>query len=100
MPLLTTSALSTEVLEDALLTLEQVTTRISVLALNASRNPEQSVRVRMLLGDLLADIQDCERELGTNGASGRLSFSSLVPDRPATIAPLTLPLFLLPYPLQ
>jgi hypothetical protein len=36
-----------------------------VLALNASRNPEQSVRVRMLLGDLLADIQDCEEQLGT-----------------------------------
>ncbi len=52
-------------LDDALLTLEQVTARITVLALNASRNPEQSPRVRMLLGDLLADIQDCERELGT-----------------------------------
>ena len=49
----------------ALLTLEQISTRITVLALNASRNPEQSVRVRMLLGDLLADIQDCESELGT-----------------------------------
>jgi len=65
MPLLTTSALSTEVLESALLTLEQISTRLTVLALNASRNPEQSVRVRMLLGDLLADIQDCESELGT-----------------------------------
>ena len=87
-------------LQDALLTLEQISTRITVLALNASRNPEQTPRVRMLLGDLLADIQDCESELGTNGASGRLSFSSLAPDRPATIAPLTLPLFLLPDPLQ
>ena len=65
MPPLTTSALSTEVLESALLTLEQISTRITVLALNASRNPEQSVRVRMLLGDLLADIQDCEEQLGT-----------------------------------
>jgi hypothetical protein len=65
MPLLTTSALTTEVLESALLTLEQISTRITVLALNASRNPEQSVRVRMLLGDLLADIQDCEEQLGT-----------------------------------
>ena len=64
MSTLTTSALSTEVLESALLTLEQVTTRISVLALNASKNPEQATRVRMLLGDLLADIQDCESELG------------------------------------
>ena len=65
MSTLTTSALSTEVLEDALLTLEQITTRITVLALNASRNPEQAPMVRMLLGDLLADIQDCEEQLGT-----------------------------------
>jgi hypothetical protein len=64
MPLLTTSALSTEVLESALLTLEQISTRITVLALNASKNPEQTPRVRMLLGDLLADLQDCESELG------------------------------------
>ena len=64
MPLLTTSALSTEVLESALLTLEQISTRITVLALNASRNPQQSPRVRMLLGDLLEDIQDCEEDLG------------------------------------
>ena len=65
MPLLTTSTLSTEVLDTALLTLEQISTRITVLALNASRIPVQSPRVRMLLGDLLADIQDCESELGT-----------------------------------
>ena len=65
MPPLKTSALSTEVLESALLTLEQISTRITVLALNASKNPEQSPRVRMLLGDLLADIQDCESELAT-----------------------------------
>jgi hypothetical protein len=67
MSTLTTSVPSTEVLEDALLTLDQISTRITVLALNASRNPEQSVKVRMLLGDLLADIQDCESELGTYG---------------------------------
>ena len=62
---LTTASLSTEVLESALLTLEQISTRITVLALNASRNPEQTPRVRMLLGDLLADIQDYESDLGT-----------------------------------
>jgi hypothetical protein len=65
MTTLTTASLSTEVLEDTLLTLEQMTTRLTVLALNASRTPEQSPRVRMLLGDLLADIQDCENDLGT-----------------------------------
>ena len=61
----TTSVPSTEVLESALLTLDQNTIRITVLALNASRNPEQSVRDRALLSDLLADIQDCEDELET-----------------------------------
>jgi hypothetical protein len=65
MTTLTTSVPSTEVLESALLTLEQISTRITVLAVNASRNPEQSPRVRMLLGDLLADIKDCEEQLGT-----------------------------------
>jgi hypothetical protein len=65
MTTLTASVHSTEVLEDALLTLAQISTRITVLGLNAPRNPEQSPRVRMLLGDLLADIQDCESELGT-----------------------------------
>ena len=64
MPPLTTSVLSTEVLVSTLLTLDQISTRLTVLALNASRNPEQSPKVRMLLGDLLADIQDCESELG------------------------------------
>jgi hypothetical protein len=68
MTAVTTSALSTEVLESGLLTLEQISTSVTVLALNASRNPEQSPRVRMLLGDLLADIQDCASELGTYGA--------------------------------
>ena len=65
MTTLTTASLATEFLEDALLTLEQMSTRLTVLALNASRTPEQSPRVRMLLGDLLADIQDCEGDLGT-----------------------------------
>ena len=64
MTTLTTSALSTEVLVSALLTLEQISTRITVLALNASRNPEQTVRFRALLSDLLAGVQDCESELG------------------------------------
>ena len=65
MTTLTNSVPSTEVLEDALLTLEQISTRITALALNASRNPDQSVRFRTLMSDLLADIQDCEEQLGT-----------------------------------
>jgi hypothetical protein len=46
MTTLTTSALSTEVLESALLTLELITTRITVHALKAPSNPEQSARER------------------------------------------------------
>ena len=68
MTTLTTDRIGTELLQDTLMTLEQVTTSLTVLALNASRNPEQSPRVRMLLGDLLADIQDCEKQLGTYAA--------------------------------
>jgi hypothetical protein len=72
MPSLTTAALSTEVLEGALLTLEQITTRITVHVLNAPRNPEQSARVRALMSDLLADIQDCEEQLRIYAPSGCL----------------------------
>ena len=52
MPPITTSALSAEVLESALLTLEQISTRITVLALNASKNPEQTPRVLTLASGL------------------------------------------------
>ena len=73
MSTLTTSVPSTEVLESALLTLEQITTRITVLALNASRNSEQTVRVRALLSELLLGVQDCEGELETYGTTVSLN---------------------------
>lgn len=63
---MTTAALATEVLEHNL-PQRQVTTSLTVLALNAFRNPEQSPRVTALLGDLLADIQVCEEQLRTYG---------------------------------
>ena len=69
MTTLNTTCPSTEVLRDALVTLEQITTGVTALALSVSRNPEQAPRVRTLLGDLLADIQDCESELGTYAPS-------------------------------
>jgi hypothetical protein len=47
MTTLTTSALSTEVLESALLTLEQISARITALDLSASRTPVQSPRVQI-----------------------------------------------------
>ena len=52
--------MAAELLEETLLTLEQVSTGVTVLAINATRNPEQSPRVRRLLGDLLALIQEAE----------------------------------------
>ncbi len=63
------TTLVTEILEGTLLTLDHVTTRLTVLALNTSRKPEQPCRVRMLLGDLLLDIQDCEEQSGTYSPS-------------------------------
>ncbi len=65
MPRLTTATISLELLQDCLRTLEQVATSLTVLAVTASRNPEQSPRIRSLLGVLLANIQDCEEQLGT-----------------------------------
>jgi hypothetical protein len=65
MTTLTTDRISTELLQDTLLTMEQVTTSVTVLVLNASAHPEQSPRVRMLLDDLLTDIQECEGDLGS-----------------------------------
>jgi hypothetical protein len=61
---LTPSRFSIELLEETLLTLEQVTTDVTALALNASRDPEQSPRIRVLLEGLLALIQACEGDLG------------------------------------
>ena len=63
MPPLTTDHIASELLEETLLTLEPLTTGVTVLAINATRNPEQTPRVRRLLGDLVALIQ--EAELGT-----------------------------------
>lgn len=64
--MLTTAALATEVLEGTLLTLEQVTTSLTVLALSACRDPKQSPRLRALLDDLVGLIQECEDELALN----------------------------------
>jgi hypothetical protein len=69
MTTLTTAALATEVLEGTLLTLEQVTTSLKVLALNASCKPEQSPRVKALLDDMATLIQECEGDLGTYALS-------------------------------
>jgi hypothetical protein len=66
---LTTDSIASELLEETLLTLEQISTGITVLAINATRDPEQSPRVRQLLEDLVALIQEAEGELGTYAPS-------------------------------
>ena len=65
MTTLTTASLATEIPESTLLTLDEMGTSITVLALNASQNPEQSPRVRDLLEDLVTLINQCECDLGT-----------------------------------
>jgi len=65
---LTTDSIASELLEETLLSLEQITTGVTVMAIKATRDPEQSPRVRRLLGDLLALIQKAEGDLGTYGA--------------------------------
>jgi hypothetical protein len=66
---LTTDSIASELLEETLLTLEQITTGVTVLAINATRNPEESPRVRRLLGDLLEALQQAEEDLGTYAPS-------------------------------
>ena len=63
MPLLATSALSPEVLESALLTLEQLTTSITVLAVHASHRPGDSPRVREVFEQLLETIHQAETDM-------------------------------------
>ena len=46
---LTSDHIGTELLQDVMLSLEQVATSLSVLAVNVPTHPEQSPRVRMLL---------------------------------------------------
>jgi len=53
MPPLTTATISLELLQDCLGTLEQLTTGITNLGVEATSNPLQAPRVRVLLEDLL-----------------------------------------------
>ena len=69
MSTLTTDSIASELLEETLLTLEQITTGVTVLAINATRNPEESPRVRRLLGDLVEALQQAEKDLGTYAPS-------------------------------
>ena len=65
MPRLTTASISLELLQDCLATLEQLTTGITNLGVEATSNPLQAPRVRVLLEDLLTSLQNCENDLET-----------------------------------
>ena len=62
---LTPQSISTELLEDTLLALEHLTNSLTMLAISASRCPEESPRVRLLLDELVTLIHQCEDDLGT-----------------------------------
>ena len=63
MPPLTTAAIPQELQRDALLTLEQLTTSICVLALHASHRQEDTPRVRAIFGQLLGTIHQAETDM-------------------------------------
>jgi len=60
---LTTATISLELLQDCLRTLEQLTTGITNLGVDATENPTQAPRVRVLLEELLMSLQQCENDL-------------------------------------
>ena len=60
---LTTYRIANELLKETLLTLEQLTTSITVLALHASHRPEDTPRVREVFEQLLAAIHKAETDM-------------------------------------
>ena len=60
---LSTDRISSEMLQEVLLAVEQITTGITALSLSAVAQPDQSPRIRTLLSDLLELVQQCEADL-------------------------------------
>jgi len=56
-------------LEETLISIDQISRGVTVMAINATRNPEQSPRIRILMGELLALIQEAEDDLETYSPS-------------------------------
>jgi len=63
LPPLTTTSISLELLQDCLGTLEQLTTGITNLGVDATEDPTQAPRVRVLLEELLMSLQQCVNDL-------------------------------------
>jgi len=64
---LTTASIAQELQRDALLTLEQLTTAVTVLALHASHRPEDIPGVREVSERLLETIHQAETDLTVFG---------------------------------
>jgi hypothetical protein len=64
MPSLTPAAISLELLQDCLGTLEQLATGITNLGVDATSDPSKAPRVMVLLAELLMSLQQCENDLG------------------------------------
>ena len=62
---LTPAFISLELLQDCLGTLEQLATGITNLGMDATEDPTQAPRIRVLLEELLISLQQCENDLGT-----------------------------------
>jgi hypothetical protein len=60
---LTTAAITQELQRDALLTMEQLTTSITVLALHAAHRPGDTPRIREVFEHLLEVIHQAESDL-------------------------------------
>jgi hypothetical protein len=60
----TSAAIPQELQTDAMLTLEQLTTSITVLALHAFKRPQETPRIRLVFEQLLEVILAAETELG------------------------------------
>ena len=63
-PSLTPDRIANELLIEVLLTQEQITSSLAVMALEVHRRPDMAPRVRRLLGEVLAAIQSADREMG------------------------------------
>jgi hypothetical protein len=63
MPSLTPAAISLELLQDCLGTLEQLATGITNLGVDATSDPSKAPRVMVLLAELLMSLQQCENDL-------------------------------------
>ena len=60
---LTTASISNETLTSSLLALEDLTNRLTVLALHATHRPVDAPRVREVFGQLLETIHQAETDM-------------------------------------